>query len=256
MASHGGTFIREVSKLSADSLPGVVNAVKGKMFEIELCEHLNAGNLPDGLHADLAHSATQPGYDILITDQHGDVVDLLQAKATESVTYVHQALQQYPDIDITTTSEVYGQLLALGAAGRVHDSGISDQVLQSKVEAAASAVNHASIGDLAPSSIGLAILALSSFMDKSLSLEYRAIDFGGRTGKSTVSGGLGKAALIATNTWWLGLAVGVGSRWLMTKGGNKRERFESLKKAVEMAERKAGGKISLPGTSVIRSHPG
>ena len=34
------------------------DAVKGKLFEVELLEHLNSGGLPDGFHAELAASAT------------------------------------------------------------------------------------------------------------------------------------------------------------------------------------------------------
>ena len=254
LASHGEVFSDVVQRLPADDIVGLVNGVKGKLFEIELVDHMNAGNLPDGLHAELAGSATQPGYDIKILDADGHTVDVLQAKATESVAYVKDALERYPDIDVTTTTEVHAQLVALGAADHVTSGGVSEAVLQQKVEAAVAAGHHhLDAGDLVPSSIGLAVIALSSFMDKSLSLEHRGAEFGDRAAKMGVTGAAAKTVLIATNTWWLGLAVGVGSRWLASYGGNKRQRYEALKRAVESIEKKAGtgGKRSIePGPSL------
>jgi hypothetical protein len=240
LASHGETFSDVVRRLPSDDVVGLVNGVKGKLFEIELVDHMNAGNLPDGLHAELAGSATQPGYDIRILDADGHTVDVLQAKATESVAYVKDALERYPDIDVTTTTEVHAQLVALGAADHVTSGGVSEAVLQQKVEAAVAAGHHhLDAGDLVPSSIGLAVIALSSFMDKSLSLEQKGAEFGDRAAKAGVTGAAAKTVLIATNTWWLGLAVGVGSRWLASYGGNKRQRYEALQRAVEALEKRS-----------------
>lgn len=235
LARQGQTFATFVERQDADQLVGVVNAVKGKLFEIELVHHLNEGNLPGGLHAELVASATQPGHDIRIIDAENQVVDLLQAKATESVTYVQQALERYPDVDITTTSEVYARLTALGVSERVHDSGISEAVLQTKVEAATSGLD-ADAADLLPSVAGLAVLALSSFMNGSQGLEQRGAEFGNRAGTASVASAAGKAVLVATQTWWLGLLVGMGSQWLSTYGVNRRQKYEALRRTVEEVE--------------------
>jgi len=109
-------FSGAVERMSSDELVGLVSGVKGKLFELELVDHLNNGGLPDGYHAEIAGSATQPGWDIRVLDEHGQVSELLQAKATESAQYVQEALQRYPDIDVTTTTEVHSQLVALGLA--------------------------------------------------------------------------------------------------------------------------------------------
>lgn len=248
LAASGETFTDAVQRMSADEVIGLVHGVKGKLFEMELVSHLNDGNLPDGVQAQLAGSATQPGHDIEIVDANGQVVELLQAKATESVAYVQEALQRYPDIDVTTTTEVHAQLVALGAADRVADSGISEAVLQQQqVEAAVNAghIGHMGqagqglgVSDLVPSAVGLAVVALSSFMDKSLTMEQRGAEFGGRAAKLGVTGAAAKTVLVATNTWWLGLAVGVGSNWLATYGGNKRQRYEALRRVVVELERR------------------
>ena len=106
LAAQGEGLADAAQRMSADELVGLVSGVKGKLFEAELVSHLNDGNLPEGLHAQLAGSATQPGHDIEIVDAAGQTVELLQAKATESVAHVQQALERYPDIDVTTTTEV------------------------------------------------------------------------------------------------------------------------------------------------------
>lgn len=241
LAASGETFTDAVQRMSADEVLGLVHGVKGKLFEMELVSHLNDGNLPDGVQAQLAGLATQPGHDIEIVDASGQVVELLQAKATESVAYVQEALQRYLDIDVTTTTEVHAQLVALGAADRVADSGISEAVLQQQVEAAVQAGQVGQVvdvSDLVPSAVGLAVVALSSFMDKSLTMAQRGAEFGGRAAKLGVTGAAAKTVLVATNTWWLGLAVGVGSNWLATYGGNKRQRYEALRRVVVELERR------------------
>lgn len=163
LTAHGETFAVAASRMSAADLPGLVSGVKGKLFELELVDHLNHGGLPDGQHAELAASANQAGWDIRVTDEHGHVVDLIQAKATESASYVQAALEKYPDIHVTTTTEVQAQLTALGVSEDMHDSGISEHVLEAKVMAAAQGGHGLDAGDLVPSTVALAAIALSAF---------------------------------------------------------------------------------------------
>lgn len=233
------TFSDAVARMSSDELVGLVSSVKGKLFELELVDHLNSGGLPDGYHAEIAGSATQPGWDIRVLDENGQVSELLQAKATESAQYVQEALQRYPDIDVTTTTEVHAQLVALSLAENVHDSGISEAVLQAKVEAAAAqsdAVFDAS--DLVPSSIGLAVIALSVFMKKDASLRERGEQFGQRSAKAGVSAGIGKVAMVVTQTWWIALIGGVATSWLAGRGQGKREQYEALRNALAVMRRR------------------
>ena len=233
LAEHE-TFADAASRMSSDELVGLVSGVKGKLFELELVDHLNNGGLPDGFHAALAQSATQPGWGIQITDAQGQVSELLQAKATESAQYVQEALNRYPDIDVTTTTEVHAQLLAMGLAQDVHNSGISEAALQAKVEAAASHAGTAfDASDLVPSSLGLAVIALSVFMNKgNATLREKGAAFGSRSAKAGGSSAVGKLAMVATQTWWLGLIAGVGSSWLASRGQGKREQYEALRGAL------------------------
>lgn len=239
LEAKGMSFVDAVQDKTSAELLGLVNGVKGKLFELDLVTHLNDGGLPAGLKAALAPSATQPGYDLLVTDPSGAVVDLLQAKATDSVAYVQQALQRYPDIDVMTTTEVHARLLALGAGDRVTDSGINEAALQHKIEAAAGMADPGNAVDWLPGSASVALIALSALVDRSVSLEQRSAQAGERMAAVGVTGAAGKAALMATGYWWLGLAAGMGSKFLADHGGAKRERLEALRRAVTLAERQA-----------------
>ncbi len=226
------SFSDAVGRMASDELVGLASGVKGKLFELELVDHLNSGGLPDGFHAELAHSATQAGWDIQVTDASGGISEVLQAKATESASYVREALERYPDIDVSTTTEVHAQLVAMGLAQNVHNSGISEAVLQAKVDAAAHAGSAFDASNLVPSSLGLAVIALSVFMNKNTTLREKGAAFGTRSAKAGVSGVVGKAAMVATQTWWLGLIAGVGSSWLASRGHGKREQYEALRAAL------------------------
>ena len=239
------SFADAVNRMSSDELTGLVSSVKGKLFEIELVDHLNNGGLPEGFHAELAQSVTQPGWDIQITDAQGIVNELLQAKATESASYVQDALERYPNIDVTTTSEVHGQLVAMGLAQNVHDSGISETVLQAKVDAATHGGAAFDASDLVPSSIGLAVIALSVFMNKEGTLREKGAAFGSRSAKAGVSSAVGKVAMVVTQTWWLGLVAGVGSSWLANRGHGKREQYEALRGALGAMTKSSHAKLYL-----------
>jgi hypothetical protein len=238
LADSGEGFADAAQRMSSGELLGFVNGVKGKLFEIELVDHLNSGFLPDGIHAELATSVTQPGFDVRILNEQGAVVDVLQAKATESAGYVQDALDRYPDIDVMTTTEVHSRLVAMGAADQVTDSGISEAALQNKIESAASSVGGGGLdaSDMLPTGIGLAIIALSVFATKGASAELMGDEFGQRTARAGLGTLAGKAALVASGAWWVSLAAGVGSTWLAAHGGNKRDRYEALKRAVETVE--------------------
>lgn len=213
LAADGESFGDAAARMTSSELPGWVNGVKGKLFELQLVEQLNNGQLPLGYKATLVASATQPGHDIVVTDGDGQEHEVLSAKATESARYVQDALEKYPDIQAATTSEVHAQLMSIGMADGVVDSGISNAALQT----------------LAPSTIGLAVIALSAFMDKSISLEARGADFGQRSAKVGLASAAAKGAMAASGFWWLGLAAGVGSGWLAGFGERKRSRYEAFK---------------------------
>ncbi|MCB1633305.1 MAG: hypothetical protein KDI51_01880 [Xanthomonadales bacterium] len=231
------SFGEAAAGMSSDQLLGLVSGVKGKLFELQFVDYLNAGALPAGYSASTAPSATQAGWDIQITDSHGKVVDLLQAKATESVGYVRDALEKYPDIEITTTSEVYAQLAAIGSAEGVRDSGISEAALEQLVRSSVEDGVGLDLVDLLPSAVGLAVIALSVFLDASISPAERVRAFGERGAKAGASSLAGYGVLLLTQTWWLALVGGVGTHWLTGKGRSKRQQLDSLKATVHALRR-------------------
>lgn len=222
-----------IDRLPTESLPGLAAAIKGKLFELRFVEHLNDGQLPDGHRAELALSATQPGWDLRILDPSGNVSEVLSAKATESAGYVADALTRYPGIDVVTTSEVYAQLVAQGFADQVRDAGISNAALEATVDQAiAGTADGFGWTDLLPSTLGMAVIGLSVFMDRSLTHE-RAIEvFGDRTGRAGVSATAGKALLAVSQLWWLALIGGVGVHWLSVRGRGRRQQYEALREVV------------------------
>lgn len=126
--------------LDGEALQGAVNTAKGKYFEYLVVDRLNQSQqvgpllLEPGQQAVLADSMTQPGWDLRIVDEHGGVVEYLQLKATDSVSYIRSALERYPDIQILATDEVAN-------SGLVLDSGITDQDLRAHVEMGVDAVD-------------------------------------------------------------------------------------------------------------------
>jgi hypothetical protein len=223
--------------MSSEQLLGLVSGVKGKLFELQFVDYLNTGALPQGYVASMAPSATQAGWDIQISDAQGRVAELLQAKATESVGYVRDALEAYPGIDVTTTSEVYAQLAAIGAAEGLRDSGITEATLEETVRASVDSSAGLDLADLFPSAVGLAVVGLSIFLDPSISPEERAQAFGERGARVGASSLAGYSFLVLTQTWWLAPVGGVGLHWLTGKGRLKRRQLESLEGTLKSLRR-------------------
>lgn len=115
---------------SDEQMQGILNSAKGKYFEYLVEDKLNSGEivgdvaLPEGYSAEVASNITQPGWDLQILDKNGNVADYLQLKATNSISYIHDTLERYPDIEILGTSEI-----ANHTDGLILDSNITEEVL-------------------------------------------------------------------------------------------------------------------------------
>jgi len=229
------SFIEEVRRLSADELQGFVSGLKGKLFELQYVDYLNDGHLPGGFHAELAHSATNPGWDIAIVgDGDSAMRDMIQLKATDSVDYVKHALEVYPDIDVVTTSEVHSHLVMQGFGAHVADSHISNHALTAAVEGG---IDDA-VGsmDWMPSVVSLAIIAFTAYNEEGLTNYQRSRNFGERSMKSYVAYLAGGGLAVATGLWWVGVLGGIGSRVALGSGRAKNERVEKLKTLVRSNE--------------------
>ena len=87
----------------ADQMAGVINSVKGKLFErmVESAENRDG----DGWTAALHDDQNYPGTDMNLTNDAGDVIEV-SLKATSSPYYIEEALRRYPDVPILSTDEV------------------------------------------------------------------------------------------------------------------------------------------------------
>jgi len=115
------TPVESLEEATAEQLAGYANAWKGKLFEVQTRDTLNAGesvgdiSLSGGQHATLAESATQSGWDLQIFNADGTVASELQLKATDSFAYVKAAIEEHPDIHVLATNDI--ALEAQGVAG-------------------------------------------------------------------------------------------------------------------------------------------
>lgn len=125
--------ISDLSDMTSEQLNGVVGNWKGKLFEIDVRDKLNSGEivgdvfLENGQYAVIADKINQPGWDLQILNSDGTIANEIQLKATESLSYVNQAFEKYPDIDIVSTSEI----AALN--DRLINSDISNSEIQTSI---------------------------------------------------------------------------------------------------------------------------
>jgi len=137
------SFVDEVRELhgNPEQLQGLINGVKGKVFEEHYVHYLNQ-TLPTGLHADLAQHANNPGWDISITDSHGHVQDMLQLKATDNLSYIKHALELHPNIDVVVPHDSFAHFSGLhDFANHIIDA--HGDTLTHLTDTTTSAVDHA-----------------------------------------------------------------------------------------------------------------
>lgn len=148
--------IASLSEVEPERIIGYLQGWKGKYFEVLVRDQLNDGNWIGDIHlgpgetASLAAHANQSGWDLLITDHHGTVIDELQLKATNSIGYLKQALVHYPFIHIVTTDEVFDASghLTNQFADYLTPSGISNADLTDQIRVATdTALHHATTSD-------------------------------------------------------------------------------------------------------------
>lgn len=228
------TLLEEIRLIDADHLQGLVSGIKGKLFELRYVDYLNDGYLPLGFHAELARSSNNPGWDIAIIGGDGTMRDTIQLKATDSVSYVKQALESYPNIDVVTTSEVHSHLVMQGFGDHIMDGHITDHALTTTVE---SGLDHAVGGmNWTPSVISLAVIAFTAYHQEGLTNYQKSRNFGERSLKSYLAYLAGGSIAVATGTWWFGIIGGVGSRMLLGSGRAKNEKLDQLREITRSNE--------------------
>lgn len=219
-----------IENADPEQAAGYINAIKGKLFELRYIEYLNNGNLPEGYTAKLAESATNPGWDLQITDKFGGTADILQLKATESVAYVNDALIKYPNIDIVTTEEVYNQLALNGMADHVINSGISNDELTSVVTQSLDSADFKM--DWVPSVIPFLIIGYSVSKKSRLTAYQKGKEFGARSFSSWIAYITGGAVTGLTGFWIGGLGAVLLTNYALENGRLRLKHYYDLKRSI------------------------
>ena len=166
--------LETLSGSSEERLTGLANAAKGKYFEVLVRDRLNAGErlgelkLQPGQEALLAGSPTQPGWDLQIVNADGSIDELLQLKASSSMSYVKQALERYPNIRVATPSEIDD------AADSVLGTDISDDQM--------TRMANAQIGEMGENTV-------DNLIDKGTEAAFDSIPFVSMVAAGVIEGG-------------------------------------------------------------------
>ncbi|MFM1655801.1 hypothetical protein ACI7RC_27435 [Brevibacillus sp. B_LB10_24] len=140
--------LEDVASYDTTQLQGLLSAWKGKYFEVLVRDTLNNGEhvgdlgLEPGQVAELAEDPTQPGWDLLIRNDDGTVAQEIQLKATESLSYIKDAIEKYPDIQIMSTDEVLHHSDAI--VEHILNAGISNTEITDHLSKSASAIQDSS----------------------------------------------------------------------------------------------------------------
>lgn len=213
--------IESLAGRSTEELAGAISGWKGKLFEVEVVDRLNSGEwvgdlrLESGQTAHIAESATQPGWDIQIRDEDGAVLDAIQLKATESISYVHEALARYPDTPILATHEVADRL---GDHPMVMDSGISNDALTDSVNQHVADASSDTLSDGVIGAMPLSLIAIteaSKVWSGKQTLDQALESGGERVAKGVVAGAVA-AAVSSVATPLVGLVAGFITRLALT----------------------------------------
>ena len=229
---------------------GFVNAVKGKLFEIKYVDHMNA-TLENGYYAEIASSPVQQDWDIIVRGPNNETVDLIQAKASTSVSYVKEAIENNPSIDVVTLSNLQGQLAQ--SSFPVTASGISNSDLINEIGSATSGSGEL----LFPSAfmlLGVSWIAFDNYSNKDLSLYQKHYRFGKRSGNHLANLG------IVAVTGILSIPLILVKEGYLNNSRNKRkvnnflkEQIRNSRQTTKFWERKMSRREFLTGLGVAKA---
>ena len=192
----------------------------------------------------MAESATQPGWDIKVTDSDGSLVELMSLKATDHAAYITHALERYPDIDVVSTSEVYAAMAGTPEGARLIDGGIDNVDLTTHVGDAAygsgDGLVHAGLSFLA-----LLPAAYKHFIASDKSAGDKTIGFTEQVSRGKFSAMAGKVAMLAVPYWPVALLASVGVSMVARVGDNRREQHDRLTQLLGSIRAESGRLFAL-----------
>jgi len=198
-----------------EALRGLVSGVKGKLFEIEYRDYLNEGHLPDGYSAELAESANQPGWDMVIRRPDGSVDEAIQLKASETLQNAKAALEKHPDIDVMVTGDQAQAVQAAGLGDHIHAVPIDGKQLEDQVDGS---VDQAAgqFGWHLPL-IGYGFLGAEALWRAKRGSPMGLREAASRGGKTTLASLVGQGVFMLTGTAWASIPAAILARTLMEK---------------------------------------
>lgn len=230
--------LESLNERSHEEILGFVNAWKGKLFEVEVQDQLNAGvqvgdwQLEAGQHAELADSATQPGWDLSIINDDGSVAEVIQLKATDSASYVNHALDRYPDINVIATSDIAAH------ADNLDSVSVADTSVHDVTGDVTDAINNDSASDAllhtAPATL-IAATEIYHVMKGNKTFDEALESGGERVGMSVIAGAIGAA--VATVAGPIGWIAAAGARMWMSNKAKQIKRENSVRYEKEINPR-------------------
>ena len=209
---------------SDEQLIGFNNALKGKLFEIKYLDHITE-TLEPGYTAKLADSPTQKGFDIEIYNQFGEIDQQLQLKASTSASYVQDALEQYPEIDVVTLEDFEGQTLLAYQSNRIVGSNISNDDLISSMEGyVGSALEGIPL-------LGLSWIVFSEYTKKEATEFQKDVKTVERMSDYLVNAG------IITTSGFFGIPIVAIKQISLKKGERKRLYIQKLKENISFQKK-------------------
>ena len=206
---------------------GFVNGIKGKLFEIKYVEHLNE-NLDAGYTASMSDSPVNEGWDIKITGPNNEIANLLQLKATTTASYVKDAIESYPEIDVVTLSDLQGQLSSINSIENVTISNISNEDLLSPISEATETGNQAFFFPTIPL-LAVGYLIFDSYKESDISTFKQHQQFSKRASNLVID----TSIISASATPFIGIPLVIGKAILFRGARKKREIVKYLKAQLE-----------------------
>tara|TARA_B100000780_G_scaffold70907_1_gene47389 strand:+ start:39 stop:1187 length:1149 start_codon:yes stop_codon:yes gene_type:complete len=207
---------------------GFVSGIKGKLFEIKYVDHLNE-TLEPGYVASMALDPTQKGWDIKIEGPDQEVQELLQLKATTSTSYIKDAIEQYPEIDVITLSDLQGQLGSISSITNVSASNISSAELMQEIDGA---TDGSSLFFPAVPLLALGYIVFSSYKEQDISHFKKHQRFGKR-GSNLV---LNTSIISAAATPFIGIPLVLGKEYLFRGARRDKEIIQFLKSQIKQSK--------------------
>ena len=205
---------------------GFVNAVKGKLFEIKYLDHINQ-NSDLGYSAKLADSPVQARWDIEISGPDNSVVNQMQLKASDSISYVKSALDKNPNIDVVTLEDFNGQTLLADYSDRITESDISDAELLSQIEES----GKENIELFFPA-LGLMYIVFDgykkndlTFYKKTENISYRLTDY------------VSNLAILSLTSPFIGIPLILSKHYYLKRGEKMTNEIKFLKKQLKLQKK-------------------